>query len=163
MNQMTDVAPEASLDALVDPLDVLIVGAGISGVAAARYLRVERPGDRFAVSIQRFVAKYGHCLSQVLRSDTHDFIDGGDSLIDFQCTVFSKRAHSIFDGFSFDSAGFGSADDERFDFIVYRQHFIDAHSTDVTRSALLAANRPIEFDVIKPRLHRQAPVRHASE
>ncbi len=49
MNEMRQVQPDERLNNIVQPLDVLIVGAGISGIAAARYLRNDRPDDSFAI------------------------------------------------------------------------------------------------------------------
>ncbi|MCV6587344.1 MAG: NAD(P)/FAD-dependent oxidoreductase [Marinibacterium sp.] len=46
---MKDASSQGSLDHITQPLDVLIVGAGISGIAAASYLRMHRPDDRFAI------------------------------------------------------------------------------------------------------------------
>jgi cation diffusion facilitator CzcD-associated flavoprotein CzcO len=49
MNQQSGIAPDDRLDQLTAPLDVLIVGGGISGICAARYLKHDRPDDSFAV------------------------------------------------------------------------------------------------------------------
>ncbi|MXP21804.1 SidA/IucD/PvdA family monooxygenase [Gordonia sp. HNM0687] len=46
----------AASDSLVEALDVLIIGAGVSGVGAARYLTTEHPAKSFAVVEARGVA-----------------------------------------------------------------------------------------------------------
>lgn len=49
MNQMSDLASDRRLEAISAPLDVLIVGGGISGICAARYMRHDRPEDTFVI------------------------------------------------------------------------------------------------------------------
>ena len=49
MNQQTDIRADDRLSRITQPLDVLIVGGGISGICAARYLSHDRPDDSFAV------------------------------------------------------------------------------------------------------------------
>ena len=46
---MKDEQTKSSIEQITQPLDVLIVGAGISGIAAASYLSDQRPDDSFAV------------------------------------------------------------------------------------------------------------------
>lgn len=49
MNQQTQITAAPRLEDSVEPLDVLIVGAGMSGIASACHLKRERPDDRFLI------------------------------------------------------------------------------------------------------------------
>ena len=60
-------------------IDVLIIGAGISGIGAAHYLQTERPGSSYAILGSSNLTSWAQLMSVVNTNGTLDLIDNSAS------------------------------------------------------------------------------------